>query len=58
MAKCGLPYICALETDFSSGVTACVLSKNLTIPPAVLNQAIALGCSLIVYSGSAEGMGR
>lgn len=35
-----------------------MLSKNLTIPSAALNQAVALGCSLIVYSGSAEGMGR
>lgn len=36
----------------------CVLSKNPAICSAALNQATALGFSLIVYSGSAKGMGR
>lgn len=48
---------CTLEPGFSSGVTACVLSKNPTISSAALNQETALGLSLTVYSGSGKGPG-
>lgn len=47
----------SLESGCSSGVTACVLSKNPAIPSAALNQATALGLSLIVHSGSGKGPG-
>lgn len=51
----GCHIFCILETSFSSGLTARVLSKNPAILSAALNQATALGLSLIVYSGSAKG---
>lgn len=51
----GCHIFCVLETSFSSGLTACVLSKNPAILSGALNQATAPGLSLIVYSGSAKG---
>lgn len=58
MATYGLPYILFFKTYFSSGITACVLSKNPALPSAALNQAITLELGLLMYSDSEKGSGR
>lgn len=52
----GYHIFCSLETYFSSGITACVRSKNPALPSAALNQAITLGLALLMYSDSEKGM--